>query len=91
MAWHAVGHSSTVGQFLQGLIQTSAALLKRHLQVDRGALSLLNKAGRRLDSVQPSADSHQVYMGLELPPWREAARQYVLREAEQFPFVRLPD
>ena len=88
-AWHAVGHDSEVGQFLQGLIQTSAALLKRHLGVDRGARSLLTKASRRLDTVPLPMHGLPRYMGLALPPWREAARRYVHRETDDFPFLRL--
>lgn len=87
--WHAVGHDSEPGQFLQGLIQVSAALLKHHMGVAGGAASLKRKAFRRLDGVQEAWRDDGAYMGIEVEPWRRAVEQFLTGESERFPFLRV--
>ncbi len=59
--WHAVGHTTRTGQFLQGIIQVSAANLKRFVGQDEGAkrlwaegLARLRDAGAAASRLRPS-------------------------------------
>ncbi len=88
--WHAVGHDSPPGQFLQALIQVSAALLKHHMGVARGAASLRDKAFRRLDSIEKAWVGSGVYMGIEVESWRRLVDRWLARDAQRFPFL-IPD
>lgn len=91
--WHAVGHESLPGRFIQSLIQVSAALLKRHMEIDTGAHRLLAKAFAKLDLVEDwmmeAGQRSGAYMGLEVPAWRMAVRNFLDRRACEFPFIRL--
>ena len=93
--WHAAGHGSIPGFFLQGLIQVAAGALKRHLEVTRGARSLEAKAARRLTDVaawmKAEGWTEPVYMGVHLPPWRRRAGRYLRGESNRFPYLRLRD
>lgn len=66
--WHAVGHRTVPGHFVQGLIQISAAHLKRHVGNSRGVAKLLRAAGSHLDFV--AGAEAEPYMGIHLPEWR---------------------
>ena len=48
--WLAAGPGTTVGRFLQGLIQAAAALLKRHVDMPTGSRNLL---ARSLGNLEP--------------------------------------
>ena len=85
--WHAVGHESTPGQFLQALIQVSAALLKHHMRVHRGAASLRNKAFRRLDRIEGTWTKGGVYMGIEVERWRREVDRWLAGDVTSFPFL----
>ena len=91
--WHAVGHESIPGRFIQSLIQTSAALLKRHMEIDKGANRLLTKAFAKLDLVEDwmteTGRRSGAYMGLNVPPWRIRVRSFLDRRTSKFPFIRL--
>ena len=86
-AWNAVGHRSMPGRLLQGMIQVSAALLKRHMEVPRGAEGNFRKAGAHLDAAQSSIGP--TVLGVDLPDWRKRARAYLDGTSEEFPFLRL--
>lgn len=68
-AWEELWHqtdSEILHQFIQGLIQLSAAQLKWHLNKPRGVYKLSHAAMRRLRQThQQTASDH--YMGLYLP------------------------
>lgn len=85
--WHAVGHDSVPGQFLQGLIQVSAALLKHHMGVDRGAASLKRKAFHRLDRIEDAWRDGGVYMGIEVDPWRRGVERWLAGDVDRFPHL----
>ncbi len=65
LLWHLTGKQDQMGQFLQGLIQNSAAQLKRHIGQWSGMAHLGSEAYRRLYSVIEGADASD-YMGLDL-------------------------
>ncbi len=61
--WHLTDKEGVEGQFLQGLIQNSAAQLKAHLQEYKGARHLNQEATRRFEFVIRSSP---IFMGLSL-------------------------
>ena len=63
--WQLLDKGGEQGQFLQGLIQTSAGLLKAHLGSREGTRILLGEALNRLRSVP-----YPTYMGVEMGPHR---------------------
>ena len=63
--WHLTEKDNGEGQFLQGLIQNSAALLKAHLQQWSGARHLSQESFRRLQWAQKKLFKN-VWMGLDL-------------------------
>lgn len=88
-AWLAAGTDTVVGRYLQGLIQASAALLKRHVGMQRGALNLLKKSRRNLG---PAIDwlrsaGEERFMGIRLDEWQPALEQYVSAGDRRFPFL----
>lgn len=72
-AWKTVGRGSLPGLFLQGLIQVSAALLKRELGSPRGVERLSRKGIEKLERVRRSSES---CCGIDLGCF--------IREIEQF-------
>ncbi len=62
--WHLTGKEDVEGQFLQGLIQNAAALLKVHLQHWDGARHLSREAHRRLQFVEQSVSGR--FMGIDV-------------------------
>lgn len=76
--WHLVNKSGIEGQFLQGLIQNSAAQLKLHLVSTHGASHLSREAYRRLSFVMDRfpAASPVEFMGLDLILFLEQMHRY---------------
>ncbi len=64
--WQLTDKRGEQAQFLQGLIQVSAALLKRHLGSPEGSEVLFGEAVGRL---APIAQAHPQHMGLDLPDY----------------------
>jgi len=64
--WQHLDKAGEQGQFLQGLIQTSAGLLKAHLGSREGARILFGEAMLRLSGIRP-----RHYMGVDLALHRE--------------------
>lgn len=91
LIWNVAGHDTVPGQFLQGLIQVAAGLLRRHLGTPRGAQRLLRKADRRFAEVErwQRSSGQTTYMGLDLRTWRAAVATYAERDDEPYPFLRL--
>ena len=76
--WHLADKSGIEGQFLQGLIQNSAAQLKLHLKNQAGASHLSREAYRRLSHVInqfPSVDKVE-FMGLDLTRFLEQMHRH---------------
>jgi predicted metal-dependent hydrolase len=70
-AWEGIWKASSdpvQRDFLQGLIQLAASLLKRHVGEERGANRLAKAARERLARV---AEHHSRYMGLEIATIRK--------------------
>lgn len=55
-------------EFLQGLIQLSAALVKRREGSEKGEAKLMAKALDKLRPAATRAGSNQVFMGVRLEP-----------------------
>lgn len=86
--WQASDKAGPQGRFLQGLIQVSAAHLKRHMSEAEGVLRLLERARSHLDFVQRHVPS--VYMGLDLPDFRQRVESYFGDpRPSAYPFIRL--
>lgn len=60
--WHLAGRGSIEREFLQGLIQSAAALLNRHRGHERGAQRVKNEAVARLRKVLESEGD--IFMGV---------------------------
>ena len=87
--WHAVGHDSLVGRYLQGLIQASAALLKQHSGIERGAASLHAKSTGNLTSARQwsAAREGERFMGVPLLAWEGRLADYLFGRRSPFPFL----
>ena len=91
--WHAVGHDTLMGRYLQGLIQASAALLKQHAGVDRGAASLHAKSIRNLTPARRwlAERSRDRFMGVALVAWEGQLADYLSDDLPDgrsaFPFL----
>lgn len=75
--WHAARSDELQAEFIQGLIQCAAAMLKLRMQEPRGASKLATQGTARLEGVAGQAGEH--YMGLEVAPliaaWRTLVAQ----------------
>lgn len=88
--WNAVGHRSTPGRMLQGMIQVSAALLKKHMEVPRGVDGNFRKARAHFDSVEETLDpGPAVYLGVDLPDWRGRVEAFLREPEAAYPFLEL--
>ncbi len=67
--WHLTQKEDGEGQFLQGLIQNSAAQLKLHILEMEGASNLSQESLKHLRFVLNSGvcDTHQKFMGIHIP------------------------
>jgi hypothetical protein len=84
--WHAAGHDTPVGRFLQGLIQMAAALLHHHRGTREGHHRLHERAIGLVAALPPDADGHA--MGVPVGEWLRAVDRY-LRSDGPYPFLRL--
>jgi hypothetical protein len=83
--WHLTGHEGPEALFLQGLIQSAAAHLQKHMGGERGARRLAEEAVDKLGRV--GADR---FMGVTLPPLAAAIEAYHLKgESGVPPLIRL--
>lgn len=75
--WHTTDKSGTQGNFIQGLIQVGAALIKEAVDQPRGSARLSETALRRLETVLASGQCEsERYMGLDLRSFVDAVRAY---------------
>jgi len=68
--WHVAGHTTAIGQLLQGVIQVAAGNLKRSMNVDEGAQRLWSEALGRLAPL-PSP-----LLGVDVRAFERDARDY---------------
>ncbi|QQR80200.1 MAG: DUF309 domain-containing protein [Deltaproteobacteria bacterium] len=77
--WHLTKKTDAEGQFLQGLIQNSAALLKIHLKQWAPARHLSHEAWERLCAVLDSAaciEPKNQFMGIDLEKLLQGMQSY---------------
>jgi len=84
--WHAAGHDTSVGRFLQGLIQIAAALLHHHRGTREGHRRLHERAIGLVAALPPDADGYA--MGVPVGEWLRAVDRY-LRSDGPYPLLRL--
>lgn len=84
--WHAAGHETPVGRFLQGLIQTAAALLQHHRGTREGHRRLHARALGLLAALPPAPDGRT--MGVPLAEWLPAVDRRLDGDGPH-PFLRL--
>ena len=81
--WHAAGHETTTGQFLQGIIQVSASNLKRYMGLEKTAKEMaLAGLGRHVGRPDP-------YMGMNLDLFARETRDYHDRKFNRPAMIRL--
>lgn len=83
--WHLTQKDDVYGQFLQGLIQVSAAFIKWYLNHFDGMTRLYNIALGRLEFV---ASSHPQFMGIDLLQYISSLKQHfssVLKPPQEWP------
>lgn len=68
--WHAVGHTTQQGQFLQGVIQVSAANLRRFIGNAETAKAMAGEGLRRMQDITA------IYMGVDVPAFTRDVRDY---------------
>ena len=83
-AWKIIGRTSRAGQFLQGLIQVAAALVKHREGNERGVEKLMERADQNLNEVGP-----EPYMGIDLPAWRVGVALSLSGQSDDAPYILL--
>jgi len=97
--WQVTDKRGTQGRFLQGLIQTAACHLKRHLGQLRAVRRLRATLLAHFDFALLGIDA-QIYMGLDVTEFLARYRAYyahitetsdkvMAHDAESYPYVRL--
>jgi hypothetical protein len=81
--WHAVGHETEQGQFLQALIQIAAANIKKFVEAPRAVANLTEGGLARFEKLPP------VYMGVDLPAFAREVRAYFDGSREKPALIRL--
>ena len=81
--WHAVGHKSEQGQFLQALIQIAAANIKKFLDAPQAVANLTGSGLTRFEKLPPS------YMGVDVAAFTRDVRAYFGGAREKAPLIRL--
>lgn len=89
--WHAAGHRSPPGYFVQGLIQVAAVMLLVRCDRPNAVPRMLERAERNLyRAVEASAEAaeHWAY-GLDLARWLPQVAAAVRHESPHFPVIEL--
>ena len=81
--WHAAGHESVTGQFLQGIIQVSAANLKRFMGLEKTAREMA------LAGLARHAGRPDPYMGVDLARFARETRDFHDRTFNRPALIRL--
>lgn len=92
VVWHAVGATAPTGRFVQGLIQISASLLRRHVGTPKGAWNLHAKALENLAAIGSGEPRHrqlESYMGIALDPWLSGVKLFLGDPNAPYPFITL--
>ncbi len=89
--WQQTDKSGQQGRFLQGLIQVSAAHLKRHVEQPDGMNRLLERAREHLNAAGAGLTENDSYMGLDIKGFRNEVDEYFAGPQQEFPFIHLKD
>lgn len=89
--WQQTDKRQRQGRFLQGLIQVSAAQLKRHMEQRDGVDRLLARAKEHLHSAERGMLPGQRYMGLDLRAFIGAVDGWFDGKTTVFPMLVLDD
>lgn len=81
--WHAVGHETEQGQFLQALIQIAAANIKKFVGAPQAVANLTGSGLTRFEKLPP------IYMGVDIPAFAREARAYFDGRREKPALIRL--
>jgi hypothetical protein len=81
--WVAQGRKGDIALFLQGLIQVSAALLKKSVAVPGGARRLSVKGFQKI------AEKQGVFFGVAIQPFLEASEDYIAGRSSAVPVIDL--
>lgn len=87
--WQQSDKAGVQGRFLQGLIQVSAAQLKRHVGQPEGVQRLLARSAEHLDFVQSRLGNVDRYMGLNVRSFRQSVGDWFAGTSLVFPFIHL--
>lgn len=81
--WHAAGHVTPCGQYLQGVIQVSAANLQRFMGRLETARRKAEEGLARLEGLPPE------YMGVRVEDFRRDVRDYYESRRDRPPLILL--
>lgn len=81
--WHASGHQTDTGRFLQALIQCAGALFKHSQGATKGALGLGEKAVKRL------AAFPDPYMGMDIASFSAHLTGFLCKDRKVPPIILL--
>jgi predicted metal-dependent hydrolase len=81
--WRVAGRGTALGDFLQGLIQVAAALLKAATGARAAAESLARSGGRKLRG------SDSIVLGVDGPALASSVEAYVSRRTDALPRIDL--
>jgi hypothetical protein len=87
--WQQTDKSGQQGRFLQGLIQTSAAHLKRHVHQPDGVQRLLERAREHLAAARAGLGADGLYMGVDIADFTQRTDAYFHGETTTFPAIVL--
>ena len=87
--WQQSDKRGVQGRFLQGLIQISAAHLKRHVDQPEGVERLLERARGHLAVPLATLSEGERYMGLDLHAFVSRVNGWFGESSTAFPFIRL--
>lgn len=87
--WQQTDKRGCQGRFLQGLIQVSAANLKRHVGEQEGMRRLLDRARQHLSFVQAGRLSGSRFMGLDVADFCRRVEAYFAEKSSIFPALSL--
>ncbi len=85
--WQLTDKADMIGQYLQGLIQVSAAHLQQHVGRVDGVARLIIRSRAHLENALAQLEPETVIMGVALAGFLHGTQRYFQRRTGHFPFL----